>query len=69
MKRNGFQHESTGDTFYGLTWKQLVELKKDVDAGYERFWKKRGGVPYKTGSFVFSPNYKNEFNDENNLKF
>jgi len=57
MKRNGFEIESTGETHYGLSWKELSKLKKDIDEGYERFWRKRGGAPRPTG-FSFSPRYK-----------
>tara|TARA_R110002051_G_scaffold5355_1_gene27873 strand:- start:5445 stop:5648 length:204 start_codon:yes stop_codon:yes gene_type:complete len=30
---------------YGLAHGEWAEIKRMVDAGYERFWRKRGGIP------------------------
>jgi hypothetical protein len=47
--------ESEGGFAFG-EWK---EIKRMVDAGYERFWNKRGGIPNRSLKTHFSPKNKN----------
>ena len=49
----------------GFTHGEWTELKRMVDAGYERFWRKRGGKPTSRFKERFSDSYKNTSKEGN----